>query len=152
MGLRMGVVCLALLVSTASVSAAQRVDAGALGDVQTTQSGELVLRGALQGDVHGTMRTTLRLDSPSHVTGDWALTLVTQHADGSTSPAGVLMGRVHSGTVLTDSTGVVALQDVKLVITEGLGDYAGLAAGDGTLDVQLGFADEPFQASLSLTF
>jgi hypothetical protein len=98
------------------------------------------------------MRATLRLEDSSQVTGDWAVTLLTQHGDGSTSHAGVLMGRVDRGTVLTDTSGVVALRDVKLVLTDGAGEYAGISDGDGTLDVHLGLADEPFQASLSLNF
>jgi len=150
MRLRICAVCIALFVS--AVSAGQRLEVGARGEAHTTPAGELVLRGALHGDVQGTMRATLRLDGPSQVAGDWALTLLTQHADGSTSEAGVLVGRVDAGTVLTDSRGLVALRDVKLVLTDGVGEYAGRSEGDGTLDVLLGLANEPFQASVSLTF
>jgi hypothetical protein len=141
--------CLALFVST--VSAAERLASNVLGEVQSTQSGQLVLHGALQGDRDGTVRVTLQ-PKGSSVSGDWALTLFTRHADGSTSQAGVLLGRVTTGTVLADSDGVVALRDLELVLTDGIGEFEGLSAGDGSLDVDLGPAGTPFQASLSLTF
>ena len=151
MGVRVWVViCLGLLVS--AVSAAQRLDLNAIGEAKTTDTGDLVLRGAFHGEVEGTIRATFRIGEASQVTGDWSVTLFTKHADGSRSEAGTLLGRVDAATARGGEDRIVELRDVKLVVTEGLGEYAGLSEGSGTLDIHLGFPGEPFQGSLSLIF
>jgi hypothetical protein len=144
-------VCLALLAT--NTSAAQHLEMAASGDIQSSETGELVLRGAVHGDGEGTLRATFRVAGANLVGGQWTITLLTRHADGSTSESGVLVGRIEPGPVVTDSAdAVVAMRDVKLVLTDGDGEYAGLSEGAGTLDVQMGLGTEPFQASLSLTF
>jgi hypothetical protein len=152
--MRFGIAAAVSLALCASlVSAAQRLDARAVGEAREGRAGELVLDGRLHGEVRGTLRATLLVDGASPVAGDWTVTLLAEHGDGSTSEAGALVGRIAAGTVLSDGNGIVGLRDLQLVVTGGRGEYAGLAEGDGTLDVHhLGPAGEPFQASLSLTF
>jgi hypothetical protein len=146
------VMCIALSIVTLTASSGT-FDVRASGEALVNNNGELELRGALEGSSHGTLRVTLRRHNDAVISGDWALTTVTEIADGVEIEAGAMSGRVDAGTVLTAEGGrLVSLSNLALTILDGSGDYAGVAEGNGRLDVRLGRESEPFQATVAFTF
>ena len=144
---------LVVLVSLASAAASPATrTAEAAGEASFPNPGELALRGALSGEVRGTLRVSIRLDGQQVPGGDWSAALLRTDADGSESEAGTISGTVDHGSVLAADGRVHALADVRLTITSGTGEFAGLSSGSGSLDVRLGATGEPFHATLKLTF
>ena len=141
------VVSLAGVAATPSTRTAQ-----AAGEASWPNTGELALRGVLSGEARGTLRASIRLDGHHVPGGDWSATLLTTNADGSESEAGTISGTVDPGTALGADGRVHALKDLRLTITSGNGEFAGVTSGSGSLDVRLGANGEPFHATLTLTF
>jgi hypothetical protein len=149
---RVVVVC-AFVVSLAPLLAARAsLEAKIHGEARATETGQLVLRGALEGDVAGTLHVTLRGDGPQ-AAGHWHLTFETTQDDGTVVETGGLRGAVTGGSVMPGPDGrVVALSNLTLLVTEGSGQHTAVAEGSGRLDVRLGRDIEPFTATLAITF
>lgn len=133
--------------------AMQAIDAGVRGEAQVTPTQHLELRGALEGNVSGTLHVTLRWDGSPQAVGHWRLSIEAAQPDGSFAETGSLSGVVTDGVIgaAAPEAGPV-LSNLALVVNEGSGQQSAVTAGSGRLDVRLGRAGEPFSGNLALTF
>lgn len=145
-------VCTAVLASPLGAMR-QTIEAAAQGEAKLTETNELILRGALEGDLRGTLQVTLRWETTSRARGHWSLTTFADSADGAPVETGTIRGDVVDGAFVAGPAGAItSISDLKLTVSAGSGEYATVSDGSGRLDVQLGRDVEPFRGTLSVTF
>jgi hypothetical protein len=88
------------------------------------------------GDLPGMTKITLQRNTLNVTGGSWTFTVLPQNADALSSARGELTGTVTAGTLTLNADGTLASASaVQLTIQSGTGDFAGVTAGTGTVNV-----------------
>ena len=88
------------------------------------------------GDLPGMTKINLQRNGSNVTGGSWKMTVLPQNADASSSGRGDLTGTVTGGTLTLNADGTLASASaLQLMIQSGTGEFAGVTAGTGTVNV-----------------
>ena len=149
---RLGAAAFAIALVVAPLVAAQNAARAAsfAGSVQSNDTTTLTVAADLTGDLMGYFTFSVTRDS-GQPTGSWVWMHKRTNADGSVDDLGMIEGTLMSGRLTTTDGGSVAsLDDVRLTVTAGTGEFENLGGGSGTLNGSI--AGTQFTGALSLTF
>ena len=107
--------------------------------------------GDASGDLHGSFYLAFDCQAGTIVGGTW---LILVKSDAPTPELlGTIRGQVLNGSFEVDHTDRITVHDVALAVTEGTGQYAGVAQGTGSLAATSDPGGTPqFVGTLGLTF
>ena len=110
--------------------------------------------GEASGDLDGSFSVAFDCAQGTISGGTWVIVVTTRAADGTSEVRATVRGRVLHGAFEADQEGQrVVMRDVALVVTEGTGDYAGIADGTGLLNAMSDPTGTPqFAGTIRLTF
>ena len=88
------------------------------------------------GDLPGMAKINLQRNGLNVTGGGWTMTVLPQNADASSNGRGDLTGTVSGGALTLNADGTLASASaLQLTIQSGTGEFAGVTAGTGTINV-----------------
>ena len=104
-----------------------------------------------EGDLPGVNNLTIKRDGNRVTGGSWTLTVMPPNAGPTANEKGKLTGSVAGGTLTFNSDGALTgAASVRLTIKSGVGQYARVRSGSGTLNLSPS-AENPAQLVGTLT-
>ena len=110
--------------------------------------------GEASGDFHGSFYVAFDCKDGTIVGGTWLILVESDEPDAAPDIIGTIRGQVLNGSFEIDqSTDRITFHGVELAVTEGTGQYAGVAEGTGSLAATSDPGGTPqFAGTLGLTF
>jgi len=124
------------LAACVALARAATVYNGSVNGSQTAAAEGVSLNLNTAGDLPGMLTLSLKHEGGRVTGGSWSLTVLPPDADATSAERGRLLGVVSAGALTLNANGIVsAAEGLRLDVQGGVGQYAGVSGGAGTLSL-----------------